>query len=342
MLLISKIKHIYNINIMIGGVAMSILKNKVYSNFLASFIVCFCSCMHINQAYAQNNRTGSPPPSPFAGLPPPPPPSSQSINRKVDSAVSDFKQSQLKRNQIREIKEINLTTQEAAMTPYNTIAKPVTRTLMIDLSPGATSPVLRLSSGQLSSLVFSDLNGDPWYIDKVALNRNMFSDGSNGGAAAEQTNVLTVEPMRAAAYGNITVSLRGLSTPVIFSLVTGQKEVDFRVDIKVPGRNPDSVSRVNYADKMPTLDENIPYFLDGVPPREAKKLRVQGSGSSIAQAWEYAGNMYIRTNADVQYPAYYSSARSTSGTAVYRFDKVYNSITLLHQGRAQTIGIEQY
>ena len=268
-----------------------------------------------------------------------PPKPKLAIKKRVKKVFQEFEDAQLDEGQIKRLKSLNIKNATAGMTPYNNIPKPVTRTLMIDLSPGISTPVLRLSAGQLTSLVFSSLQGDPWFIDSVKLNRNIFSDGMQQGSDNTPTNVLTIEPLRALAYGNVTIMLKGLSTPVIFSLTTNQKEVDFRVDLKIPGRNPDSVSRINYADKIPNLDDNIPYFLDGIPPKEAKKLRTT---DRILEAWEYTGHMYIRTSADVQYPAYYSSARSTSGVAVYRFNQVYSSITLLQNAKAHTISIEQY
>jgi intracellular multiplication protein IcmK len=224
------------------------------------------------------------------------------------------------------------------MSPYVNTPKPVTRTLIIDLSPGINAPILRLSTGSLTSIVFSGINGDPWYIENVKLNRNMFSDGANSGDT-NPSNVLTLEPMRPIAQGNVSVMLKGLSTPVIFSLASGQKEVDFRVDVKIPGRNPDATTKINYEERIPTIDDNVPYFLDGVPPKQAKRLRVTGGD---VEAWELGSNMYIRTNADVQYPAYHSNARSTSGLAVYRFEQIYNSITLLQNGKAYTVMIENY
>jgi intracellular multiplication protein IcmK len=270
-------------------------------------------------------------------LPPPPLPA-PTVRKRVNKAFNDFEQSQLTTGQVKRLKKQNLQNSEASMSPYNSTPKPVTRTLMIDLSPGVNAPILRLSSGSLTSIVFSSLNGDPWYIENVKLNRNMFSDGANAGDT-NPTNVLTLEPLRPIAQGNVSVMLKGLSTPVIFSLSSGQKEVDFRVDVKISGRNPDATTKVSYEERIPSIDDNVPYFLDGVPPKQAKKLRVVGGD---VEAWELNNSMYIRTNADVQYPAYYSSARSTSGLAVYRFDQIYHSVTLLQNGRAYTVMIENY
>jgi intracellular multiplication protein IcmK len=272
------------------------------------------------------------------------------VHKKVERIFNEFQRAQLTPKQMQHVKKMNLNQQEVLSSPYTSTPKPVTRTLMLNLSPGVSAPVLRLSAGALTSVVFSGNNGDPWYIEQVKLNRNFFSDGMSGAASGggssgggSPTNVLTLEPLRSVAQGNVSIMLKGLSTPVIFSLSTGQAEVDFRVDAKVPGRNPDSTTQISYEERLPSLDDNVPYFLDGVPPKGAKRLKVSGGGGSgggDVEAWRLNNSMYIRTNADVQYPAYHSSARSTSGLAVYRFEQAYHAITLLQGGRAYTVQIE--
>jgi intracellular multiplication protein IcmK len=276
------------------------------------------------------------------------------VHKKVERIFNEFQRAQLTPKQMQHVKKMNLNQQEVLSSPYTSTPKPVTRTLMLNLSPGVSAPVLRLSAGALTSVVFSGNNGDPWYIEQVKLNRNFFSDGMSGGNAGggsgggSPTNVLTLEPLRSVVQGNVSIMLKGLSTPVIFSLSTSQAEVDFRVDAKVPGRNPDSTTQISYEERLPSLDDNVPYFLDGVPPKGAKRLKVSGGGATTAggssggdvEAWRLNNSMYIRTNADVQYPAYHSSARSTSGLAVYRFEQAYHAITLLQGGRAYTVQIE--
>jgi intracellular multiplication protein IcmK len=191
----------------------------------------------------------------------------------------------------------------------------------------------------LTSVVFSDVGGQPWIIKDVRLNRDVFSDGrepNQQNEQAEPTNAMTIEPKGVAVYGNVTVWLKGLSTPVIFMLSAAQEEVDLRVDAKVPGRNPDS-GDVEYT-SAPNIDVLLTGFLDGVPPKEARRLSVTGLPQT--EAWLYQDNLYVRTNAEVQYPAYFSAARSTSGKAVYRFASRQNSVTLLSNGKAVTVFIE--
>ena len=257
----------------------------------------------------------------------------------VEQSLDDIEDSQLTDDQYERIKRLYLRRERQKATPYVVPAKPITRTLMVNLDPGVSPPILRVTRGQLTSIVFSDMAGQPWLIKDVGMNRQMFSDGREGGGGqqAEATNVLTIEPLSAAAYGNVSVKLKGLSTPVIFVLAAAQQEVDLRVDSKVPGRNPDAADTVTYT-ALPNIDQSLTAFLDGVPPKEARRLRATGFPNT--EAWAHQDNLYVRTDADVQYPAYFSSARSTSGKAVYRFNSRTNSVTLLANGRAVTVFIE--
>jgi intracellular multiplication protein IcmK len=258
----------------------------------------------------------------------------------VEQAIGDIEGTQLTEQQYVRLKQLFLRKERQKATPYVSPAKPVTRTLPINLDPGVSPPVLRLSQGSLTSVVFSDVSGQPWNIQYVRLNRALFSDGKEGQGAPQQepTNVLALEPLTPTAYGIVSVNLKGLATPVILVLTAGQQEVDARVDAKVPGHNPDAADAVSFT-SMPTIDVVLTQFLDGVPPKEARGLKVTGLGNT--EAWLYQGNVYLRTDADAEYPAYLAAARSTSGKAVYRFNSRPNSVTLLANGRAATVFLEE-
>nr|WP_314477348.1 DotH/IcmK family type IV secretion protein [uncultured Pseudomonas sp.] len=262
----------------------------------------------------------------------------------ISETVQDVRDSQLTPAQLELIKTLWLEREKQKANAYVSPAKPVTRTLALNLDPGVSPPIVRLSKGQQSSIVFSDYAGQPWMIQNVSINRELFRDGRERGSqngqdgTAVPTNILTLDPATAAAYGNVTVTLRGLATPIILILAAGQDEVDMRVDAKVPGRNPDAVARISLL-QMPSIDDSLAYFLDGVPPKEAQRLKVTGLDG--VEAWRYGPNMYVKAKADAQYPAYTNAARSTTGVAVYRYAGLQNSVTFTTGGQAVTVFIEQ-
>lgn len=299
-----------------------------------------------------NYRPEDRPPQSGLGLQMEPPqivyPSPQQV---TEDAVSDLELLQLTPEQMNRLKQLKLNRERAKATPYVTPAKPVTRTMFINLNAGVSPPTVRLSRGQLSTIVFSDANGQPWYISKVSVNCTLFQTDSCSGQNQQSqsqtqgqnnnqsppTNILTLEPLGSQSYGNITVSLNGLPTPVIFILTSGQNEVDMRVDAKIPGRNPDAQYTMTMTG-MPGIDNDLTSFLDGVPPKGSRKLKVTGMDG--VDAWVFNNFLYVRANGDAQYPAYTKSARSTTGLSIYRFDSMTDSVTFTAGGRAITAFIE--
>lgn len=309
---------------------------------LKNIVVTLCLTCSV-AAHAQGDAPPPPPPLPpnnlGSGSPQVVYPSNAQISEDM---IRDLEGLQLTPEQAARVKELYLRREEINATPYVAPANPITRTLAINLEPGIAPPVIRLSRGQQSSIVFSDVNGNPWMIKRVSLNRQLFSDGhSEGGAGGKDedpTNVLSLEPLKPVVYGNVSITLAGLSTPVILTLISGQHDVDVRVDAKVPGRNPNAGSTVSVT-SMPTIDSDLPYFMDGTPPKQAKRLRVRGLEGTTA--WAYHNNLYLRTYATAQYPAYLAAARSTSGVSVYRYSGLHDTVTLLTGGRAVTVFIEE-
>jgi intracellular multiplication protein IcmK len=265
---------------------------------------------------------------------------------EIDRKVQELRKLQLTPEQVQIIKQSIIDQQRHTATPYAQNAKPVTRSLGISLNPGEAPPVLRLSSGMLTSIVFADNAGNPWNIEKISLNRALFNDGMGTSTGTDEeiseTNVLTLEPLTPVAYGNVAITLKGLATPIIFLLTTGQNDVDFRVDAKVPGISPDATysafSGYQASRISTTIDDMALMFVDGVPPPEAIEQR---TGDRDVKAWVYGEDIIIRTSKQVIFPAYRTSVRATNGMTVYKFDGAVRNITLSKEGKPMTIFVEQ-
>ena len=271
----------------------------------------------------------------------------------ISSQVAEFQQMQLTPEEADTIKRIRLDRQRIEATPYVTTPEPIVRSLGVELEPGKTPPLIRVSKNMLTSIVFTDVDGNPWYIEKVALNRNQFSDAVSADTiAADQngqpssnpnqpqqapkpalTNILTLEPNDAIAYGNVSVTLKGKALPVIFLLAAGQNQVDVRVDARVPGTNPDAKPTYipSPIETMTGIDDAALSFLDGVIPQDAQPMV---SSDPAAQAWRFNDYLYVKTRFDVLYPAYTSRASTQNSVNIYRFSATLpnNSITLTQRG----------
>lgn len=216
--------------------------------------------------------------------------------------------------QLVRLKQTYHTSEYAQASTAGTPPKPTATSQFVNLSPGSTPPVIRLSQGFVSSLVFLDSTGAPWPISAYDL-----GDPSAFNIQWDKTsNTLMIQAMKLYNYGNLAVRLRGLNTPVMLTLIPGQKAVDYRVDLRVQGYGPN-------AKTMP-LEEGIPqeasdlllHVLDGVPPPGSQRLVVSGGD---ARAWLSNEKMYVRTNLTILSPGWLASMTSADGTHAYEMQK---------------------
>lgn len=196
----------------------------------------------------------------------------------------------------------------------NTPPKPVATSQFVNLSPGSTPPVIRLAQGFVSSLVFLDSTGAPWPISAYDL-----GDPSAFNIVWDKTsNTLMIQASKLYNYGNLAVRLEGLNTPVMLTLIPGQKVVDYRVDMRVQGYGPNA-QIANIADNLPPhANRVLLHILDGVPPNGSTRLTVSGGD---ARAWILKNKMYVRTNLTILSPAWLASMTSADGMHAYEMQK---------------------
>ena len=282
-----------------------------------------------------------------------PPP--MSTTKSKEEVVAEALGMALTPQQVKNLKDLFLRQEREKSTPYSYTARPIVRSIPVDLSPAAQPPIVRMSYGMQSSIVFSDLSGNPWEIERVSFNQNLFSDDAPASQSGEQaaqngqspqntiqgTNILSLEPLTATSYGNVTVTLKGLHTPVIFILSTGQNEVDMRVDARLSGRSPTPInsalrSNLNGISSgiMANIDSQTLMFLDGTPPADAERVR---TSDPTVEAWLYNGQYIVRSRDTVLFPSYRTTARSTSGTGIFIYPDPINQVTISRNGQPATI-----
>jgi intracellular multiplication protein IcmK len=206
-------------------------------------------------------------------------------------------------------------TQEYALTsPAGVPPKPIATSQFVNLSPGSTPPVIRLAQGFVSSLVFLDSTGAPWPIvaydlgDPAAFNIQWDHTG----------NTLMIQALKLYNYGNMAVRLKGLNTPVMLTLIPGQKAVDYRVDLRIQGTGPNAKSLLMDEGLPPHADDVLLHILDGVAPEGSLRLTVSGGD---ALAWLLKGRMFVRTNLTILSPGWLATMTSADGMHAYEMMK---------------------
>lgn len=314
----------------------------------------------VNQPLVQPNNqvltnsfppTNAPPPSPFgqqtvaavqggtqmpslqAPFVPPGNPSGDSdssqaaFNSMVNTALP------MTPDQIHRLKQLFTATQYAQAAPPGTPPRPVATSQVVNLAPGSTPPVIRLAQGFVTSLVFIDSTGAPWPIDSYSI-----GDPSRFNIQWNKTdNTLMVQAMSLYNYGNLAVRLKGLVTPVMLTLIPGQKDVDYRVDLRVQGLGPNAVPLVG--EILPNVTNPLLLgVLDGIPPPGSKELNVCGTDM---QAWLLGNRLYVRSHFVILSPAWLATLSSADGTKAYEMQKTPMLLISLH-GKAVPVKIEGF
>lgn len=218
--------------------------------------------------------------------------------------------------QIRQLRRSVDARAQAAAAPPGPEPRPVTGSVMVSLSPGAGTPVIRGYLNHTSAFVVVDSTGQPWPVENFrvgnagAFQVNRLDNSPNGSS-------FTADAQTPYARTNLVLKLAGAATPVTIDLIAGQKEFDERMELRVEGRGPNAVVTSNSI--TPATDSRLLPVLDGVAPSGAKSLHVIG-GDANTRAWLLSnGHMLVRTPMKIVSPASPSFISSTDGTNVYDF-----------------------
>lgn len=229
------------------------------------------------------------------------------------------------------LKQKYQTMEFAQSSTAGTPPKPMASSQFVNLSPGSTPPVIRLAQGFVSSLVFLDSTGAPWPIsaydlgDPAAFNIQWDKSG----------NTLMIQAMKLYTYGNLAVRLQGLNTPVMLTLIPGQKAVDYRIDLRVQGLGPNAKGM--QMEELPSsASDLLLHVLEGVPPDGSTRLTVSGGD---ARGWLLNDHMYIRTNLTILSPGWIGSMTSADGMHAYEMQKAPVILVSWH-GKVMQLKVE--
>lgn len=254
--------------------------------------------------------------------------------------------------QIHQLKRMLKETKHAAASPATTPPKPETTSIMVSLSPGHTPPVIRLQQGFISSLVFVDSNGNKWPI----IGYDLGDPDSFNIQWQQNSNTLLVQATSQFHYGNLAVRLKGLPTPVMLTLVPGQRSVDYRVDLHIQGRSPTAKEELassggsseggsSGGGGITGVSNTLIKVLNGIPPKNSERLKVKGGrcqeGRQNCRAWTVDDKLYLRLPMEVLSPGWLSRVKSSDGMKAFKLEKT-PSVLVSDHGQTTELKIEGY
>jgi intracellular multiplication protein IcmK len=237
--------------------------------------------------------------------------SPQTYNAMQSQAFSSMTRNMmpLSPTQIKQLHGMYNQSRRAASSYAGTPPKPTSSSVVVDLSPGSTPPVIRLLEGYITSLVLLDSTGEAWPITAV----DVGDPHSFNVQWDHKGNTLLIQALSAYKSANLAVIVKGLTTPIMLTLLPGQTAVDYRVDVRIPRLGPNA--NTNMISQLPSASNvQLLSTLDGIPPAGSKALEVEGGD---AQVWQVNDKLYLRTHMTLLSPSWTSTISSADGTHAY-------------------------
>lgn len=227
--------------------------------------------------------------------------------------------SPLSADEIRELR-LRLTDNERSVNAPVISVVPRISSLTLNLSPGASIPLVRTAMNNQSVVTLTDISGAPWPQSDPPINASpknfdvKFSAGSN---------MLTITPLRPWAAGNISVYLKGLDVPVMINVTSGEtdtrtasQEIDSRLDLRVPRLGPGTAAPGAPVDKIALHSATLQAFLDGTPPEDARRLKFQGNVPDTI-IWQRGDDLLVRSRAMLR-DEFEQTLSSADGTHLWK------------------------
>ena len=202
-------------------------------------------------------------------------------------------------------------TQNASVPPSYGQPKPDVAVNTINLDPGVAPPEIQVAVGYVSTLTILDATGQPWPIIDIGV-------GGNFDIPAPEANghIIRITPMTRYGYGNLSVRLKDLATPITFRLSAGGDIVHYRYDARIPRNGPNAKVSLIERQKITAGDDVIMSVLDNAIPSGAKKLKVSGTDRRTA-AYKVSDRTFVRTPLSMISPSWDASVSSADGMTVY-------------------------
>lgn len=222
----------------------------------------------------------------------------------------------LRPQEIRRLLEHYDRTQESVELPVYPAPRPEMAVEHLSTDPGSKPTVIKVAHGYVTTLNIVDATGSPWPIEDITWAGNFEIVEFSG---ENSSHFIRITPQSEFAYGNMSIHMLGLQTPIIISLETSREMVHYRFDAIIPDYGP--MANVPLIDNgvgagLKAGDVNMASLLSGVPPQEAERLNVSGVDGRTS-AYRYKGLTYLRTPLTLLSPSWIQSTTSADGTRVY-------------------------
>src|SRR5260363_21568 len=168
-----------------------------------------------------------------------------------------------------------------------------------------------------AAVTFIDRTGAPWDIIEV---NNMAPQRFEVLKPVPSVPTMTITAQGDYVEGDVAVFLKDLPYPVVIKMVAGQRETDYRLDLRIPKTGPNAQPAITTETAIGLPSATLQSPLEGIEPPQAKPIRIRNAPANM-KAWLIgnapASRIVLRTSLFLNNPAYYGSLTSADGTHVY-------------------------
>lgn len=207
-------------------------------------------------------------------------------------------------------------TRRAVEEPVGGVPIPKVVVTTVSLDPGVPPLELKTAVGHITSLNILDVTGAPWPVQDISWAGDFeIIEPEEGG------HIIRITPMANSAYGNMSIRLLTLKTPITIMLKTGRDEVQYRVDARIPEYGPFAKAPlIEGANDLVAGNSLLMSILDGTPPESAERLEVSGVDGRTT-AFKISSKTYVRTPLTLLSPGWDQSVSSADGMKVYSLNE---------------------
>lgn len=225
--------------------------------------------------------------------------------------------------------------QEAVETPHYPYPEPEVSVRTISLDPGQRPPEIKLATGHVTTVSILDVTGQPWPIQDVSWAGDFqIIEPEEGG------HILRITPLAHYAYGNMSMRLLDLKTPVTFVLKTQRERVQYRLDIQIPEFGPyANTPIVSGTSSLQAGNNVLNLILEGRPPDNLQRLDVVGTDGRTT-AFRLDDITFLRSPLTLLSPTWQSSAKSADGMNVYAMNNT-PVVLLSDQGQLERVRLRE-
>lgn len=226
-------------------------------------------------------------------------------------------------------------TERAAQSPPYAQPTPEISVQNISMDPGVVPPIIKTAVGNVTTVNILDMTGAPWPVQDITWAGDFeIIEPEEGG------HIIRITPMTKFAFGNMSVRLLTLKTPITFTIRAERDTVHYRVDARIPEYGPFAQPQLlDGGTELVAGSALLTSILDGVTPTGAERLDVSGVDGRTS-AYKVGGNTYVRTPLTLLSPGWESSVSSADGMNVYAL-KDTPVLLLSDQGKFQRAKLQE-